>query len=88
MLAATVKQFWLAGYQCFFCMLFTMQTLNTCCIIPKVHPASVREGIFAGVVSEHQHLVNLINFKTVWQTQCNNNSGLLLNQGTLSMFTM
>jgi len=44
--------------------------MNTCCIISKVHPVSVRKGLFAGEVSEHQHLVSLINFKTVWQPQC------------------
>jgi len=33
--------------------------------IPKVHLASLREDIFAGVVSEHQHLFSLMNFKTV-----------------------
>ena len=32
----------------------------------EVHPASVREGLFAGVVSENQHQFSLINFKTVY----------------------
>jgi len=47
--------------------MFTMKTLNTCCIISKVHLVSVSKGIFAGVVSEHQHLASLIDFNAVWQ---------------------
>jgi len=36
--------------------MFTMWTMNTCCIISKVYPTSVREGLFTGVMSEHQYL--------------------------------
>jgi len=43
--------------------MITMQTYNTCCIISKVHPVSVREGLFAEMMSEHLHLVSLMIFK-------------------------
>ena len=33
----------------------------------QLHSASAREGLYASVMSEHQHLVSLISFKTVWQ---------------------
>ena len=42
---------------------------NACCITPNAYPVLVRKGLFAGVMSEHQHLASLINFKTVWQPQ-------------------
>ena len=47
--------------------MLTLCTLNKSCIISKVHPASARKCLFARVMSEHQHLVSLVNFKTVWQ---------------------
>ena len=59
--------------------------MNTCCIISKVHPVSVRKGLFAGLVKEHQHHVSTINFKTVWPSQCVRNSGLLVHQGAFCM---
>jgi len=43
--------------------MFTMQTLNPCCSIPKLHPGLVRAGLFLEVMSEHQHLVSLKNLK-------------------------
>ena len=54
---------------------------HICCITSKDHPSSVRKGLFAGVVSEHQHLASLINLKSMWQPQCTSNSGLLVHQG-------
>jgi len=43
--------------------------------ISQMMQGKVKEGLFVGlsvgvVVSEHQHLVSLINFKAVWQPQC------------------
>ena len=42
-----------------------------------------REDSFAGVMSKHQHLVSLINFKKIWQPQCTSWSHKLVHQGAL-----
>ena len=46
--------------------MFTVSTLITCCIIFQVHPISVGKKLLPGVMSEHQHLVSLLNFKMVF----------------------
>ena len=67
-----------------FISMFTMKAVNTCCIAPTVYPISVRRGLFVGVMCEHQHLVSLINFKTVWQPHCISNFSLLVHLGVFT----
>jgi len=50
MLAATVKQFWLAGYQCFFFHAVHHANIEHMLYYSTVHLVSVREGLFAGVI--------------------------------------